>query len=65
MKAIYSMVDGNISEAIRGSTMDKVIAGSTYLSVSVPSSQMYCIVGSGTCRETIHANRFRRRWEAD
>ena len=28
MKAIYSMVDGNVSEAIRGSTMEKVIAGS-------------------------------------
>ena len=24
MKAIYSMVDGNVSEAIRGSTMEKV-----------------------------------------
>ena len=28
MRAIYSMVDGNVSEAIRGSTMEKVIAGS-------------------------------------
>ena len=27
MKAIYSMVDGNVSEAIRGSTMEKVIVG--------------------------------------
>ena len=28
MKAIYSMVDGNVSEAIRGSPLEKVNAGS-------------------------------------
>ena len=35
MKAIYSMVDGNVSEAIRGSPLEKVIAGSVNVRQSV------------------------------
>ena len=48
MRAIYSMVDGNVSEAIRGSTMEKVIAG------SICQCQSSCtMAGEVACRENI------------
>ena len=40
MKAIYSMVDGNVSEAIRGSPLEKVNAGS----VTVRQYTFYIVV---------------------
>ena len=49
MRAIYSMVDGNVSEAIRGSTMEKVIAGR----ICECQSSMCAMAGPVPCGENI------------
>ena len=53
MKAIYSMVDGNVSEAIRGSTMEKVIVGP----ICHSSIEFLIVAGSVACREALHGVR--------
>ena len=52
MKAIYAMVDGNVSGAVRGGTEEKVISTLTY---EVNSLNILNSVGFQACRKTLSA----------
>ena len=52
MKAIYAMVDGNVSGAVRGGTEEKVISTLTY---QVNSLNILNSVGFQACRKTLSA----------